>query len=271
MGEEVPFAQGSIYGERAWHLFTNGQLESVTSSYTWTPGENVAECGTSPKRRANTAGITYHQVASKTCQCGFYSYYNGKNDYAYGGLNITGIVENYGRVSYGSEGCRAEKSRIVALINPYLEEEGVIYEYVPPTRPRKVLSSYRKWTDNWLRSTSILWGTLILAYVLQWVGVFSSMTTTLTIGIVNVWYIATFGVYFFFDFRGYRKRNKELDEITVSLHNGNLHITGRILPEERYTDLMRAYPGVKWYSTMSAAKEDFPMRPPSNRSQWDSF
>lgn len=74
-----------------------------------------------------------HELVSLRCNCGFYAYFDGSNDYLSGnglvvnwnglsnddrGVRLAAIVEGYGKVVVGSRGFRAEKARILALIQP---------------------------------------------------------------------------------------------------------------------------------------------------------
>lgn len=83
--------------------------------------------------------VKVHHIAGIACQCGFYAYFDGGNDYLtdsgggftvsmYGGLFATGaedraprvgaIVNAWGAATVGTRGFRAEKAEIVALIVP---------------------------------------------------------------------------------------------------------------------------------------------------------
>lgn len=66
-----------------------------------------------------TAEKAPHDVGSLTCECGFYAYFDGGDDYhSKASMAVTGIVEGYGHVVAGVRGFRAEKARVLALIKP---------------------------------------------------------------------------------------------------------------------------------------------------------
>jgi hypothetical protein len=95
---------GTLRGYRRWVLL-NGTLVGPVSEREWPKGENTANCwtlfpcsGPSP---------------TSTCHCGFYAKYQFDNlEY----LGVKGVVEASGRVFLGTEGFRAEKARVVALV-----------------------------------------------------------------------------------------------------------------------------------------------------------
>ncbi len=73
-----------------------------------------------------------HREAMVGCACGFYAYFNGTNKFSdYDGSHtISGIVEGYGMCTVGSQGFRASKARIVALVidDPTTPEELIRHE-----------------------------------------------------------------------------------------------------------------------------------------------
>jgi hypothetical protein len=110
---QVPFAAGQLVGLRAWRV-TDGHMlrPSSVAEYTWTPGENLAQCipGSRPVPED-------HQLVGGNCMCGFYAYHDGTNTYA-GTVTISGIMMGYGRCVHGTKGFRAEKARILAIVKP---------------------------------------------------------------------------------------------------------------------------------------------------------
>lgn len=105
-----PLTIGSIFGERAFDVSPTGELEAVYAPYTWTPGENVAEC-TSQYLHGNDP------LPHEICMCGFWSYHRNDIEHRYSD-KVRGIVEAYGRTIVGTEGMRSEKAKIVALVLP---------------------------------------------------------------------------------------------------------------------------------------------------------
>jgi len=144
------FAIGTVRGYRAWRVVDDdddsGRLRGIHHQQIWKPGENVAEC-----RRATYNIKTYGSLRwppleilrdadgepiwsedgnafpgeghLRGCQCGFYAYFEGSNDYhapvwhtdGYHGP-VGGMVEGYGQTLIGSRGFRCSKARIVALL-----------------------------------------------------------------------------------------------------------------------------------------------------------
>lgn len=179
-----PFVAGTITGLRAFRIDTLGRLTGVTYKDVWTPGENVAVCHADntfanaiqmaaalsaqidltfnsqrgfdrkgkkakgipkiPTPGEKAAKLT-HALAGIACQCGFYAYFDGGNDYlsqawASGGAitisngylvtggsedrapRVAAVVNGWGLVTVGSRGFRAEKAEVVALISPKSEQ-----------------------------------------------------------------------------------------------------------------------------------------------------
>lgn len=126
----------------------------MTYRWPWRDGENVAEClVTEPKAVGvkGTRGVwpaisapyvmggviftddpDHEPVPAEnmrwarcngleaTCGCGFYAYHDNASMYASPGpgCRVQGIVEAYGRVVLGTQGYRAEKARILAIVVP---------------------------------------------------------------------------------------------------------------------------------------------------------
>jgi len=137
------FALGVVRGARSFKVDKLGRLTGVTYEQVWRPDENTAECRrptddtydalqrmvtnylyTSGYSRPR--GVTAFpeprrekplQHSMETCQCGFYGYYDGSNDYYKPGF-VSAVVEGYGETLIGSRGFRASKARIVALRIP---------------------------------------------------------------------------------------------------------------------------------------------------------
>lgn len=144
-----PFHLGSHVGLRAFDVDSLGRLRAPQRGTVFKPGENLAECLTDPwdfnarmslalsrsmeRAMRSSSTITYeqgpseksdepapeskHVVGSLGCACGFYAYFDGKNDYAQPG-RITAIIEGYGTYTIGSRGFRSSKARLVALVLP---------------------------------------------------------------------------------------------------------------------------------------------------------
>lgn len=58
-----------------------------------------------------------HSLAGLDCQCGFYAYFDGRNDYK-DPTRIAAIIEGFGVCTVGTRGFRASKARLVAIVVP---------------------------------------------------------------------------------------------------------------------------------------------------------
>lgn len=142
-----PLVAGTIVGLRAFGVDKLGRLIGPSYAQVFAPGENVAECRKEDERFSTRHSFmmgTYadpyfpsfqpssrgrmgvapkveptvkHTPGVVTCSCGFYAYFNGRNDFKEAS-RVSAIIEGYGVVTMGTEGFRAEKARIVALVEP---------------------------------------------------------------------------------------------------------------------------------------------------------
>jgi len=150
------FAIGTVRGYRAWRLTdatdaSGPRLAGVHHKQIWKPGENRAECRRVSYSRQyyetlQTAGMEPLQAVLRDefgeviwsedgnafpveghlreCQCGFYGFFEGSNDYhepnwdigRYDKGPVGGMIEGYGQTLIGSRGFRCTKARIVALL-----------------------------------------------------------------------------------------------------------------------------------------------------------
>lgn len=121
-----PLVIEKVYGLRAFRPSDDGVLLPVgivgkASGFTWQPGENEAVC-------------SFHKIApTKGCKCGLYGMTDGTNDYFSIGYTIQGIIEASGRLVVGTKGFKAQKAKIVALVQPYIDLNGagekVVYRF----------------------------------------------------------------------------------------------------------------------------------------------
>lgn len=149
------FALGSVRGVRTFRylnriedwseLGTPGQLMGLYYPQAWVDGVNIAQCRKKDtefnyfaKRayedyelgRVDREPIPPHTFDPvpqdgehlPACNCGFYAYYDGSNDYydpeKHGPDLITGVMEGWGEVLIGARGFRCTRARIVALCIP---------------------------------------------------------------------------------------------------------------------------------------------------------
>lgn len=98
---------GTITGIREFRV-RNGHLTAIAGRSEWVPGENLAECLVYPYP---------HEITTRWCSCGFYAYFDEESLSSSFTTLLTGLIEGYGNVTVGSRGFRAEKARIVCLID----------------------------------------------------------------------------------------------------------------------------------------------------------
>lgn len=82
---------------------TSKQVEAATKSLS----EEAVEPKPLPK----------HNLAGLGCTCGYYAYFNGRNDYK-DSERVTAIIEGFGVCTVGTDGFRASKARLVAMVQP---------------------------------------------------------------------------------------------------------------------------------------------------------
>lgn len=107
------YAGYSPFGIVSPRFVTDPKTGAVSVDYTPTPlADEVAPDPTEEPK---------HTVGALNCQCGFYAYTDGFNDYysEYKEQRLAAIVEGYGICTTGSRGFRASRARVVALIEPH--------------------------------------------------------------------------------------------------------------------------------------------------------
>lgn len=150
----APLVMGAARGRRAFYLDELGVLRGMTYRWAWRDGENVAQCMVTAVRQVGVRGVRgmYPGIVGpytmggvtfpadpdgepvpaegmkwarcegleSTCGCGFYAYHDGASMYAASGpgCRVQGVVEAYGKVVLGTQGYRAEKARILAIVVP---------------------------------------------------------------------------------------------------------------------------------------------------------
>lgn len=175
---EVPFAEGAIYGIRAYGVVTSLNQDlyrtirmyghslhpeeaypllvgPARTDFDYHDGLNYALCN-----RSN--GVHCPHVASRRCSCGFYSYTAPVyNNYMVPG-NLGAVIKAYGLVTYGSQGFRSEKCEIVAAVNPYLanpdgpKDTSLPHYYLParlrsrqpPAKSRRESTQMMSWRNR---------------------------------------------------------------------------------------------------------------------------
>lgn len=163
---ERPFVAGSLTGLRAFYVDRYGRLISPTwGERVFTPGENVATCErnqgvvlsgggfriTAPmwvtgfetpeeeakRKEREQLREQPHDTGALFCECGFYAYTDGRNDFLKQSRmeRVGAIVEGYGTCTVGTRGFRASSARLVALIEPHKT-------FADPVRWARVLHNY---------------------------------------------------------------------------------------------------------------------------------
>lgn len=114
----IPFATGSMVGLRAFSVNADDPfvLRGVSYRAAFDPGVNEAIHLSYDDTPVSLEDLEEgHEVAQLNCQCGFWAYYNGNNSAAMPKA-VAAVVEGFGRVTYGTEGFRASKMRLLGVI-----------------------------------------------------------------------------------------------------------------------------------------------------------
>lgn len=116
-----PFVAGSLIGLRSFRIDKYGRLTGAVYREPWRPGENVATCRKGALREVfyepERAAKPVHEAGKVDCDCGYYAYFDqGSNRWHAKGQALA-VVEGYGITTVGSRGFRAQKARIVGLID----------------------------------------------------------------------------------------------------------------------------------------------------------
>lgn len=122
-GLAAPDMVGVVTGIRRFTIYEDADLLSPYAAKAWQCGWNKAECL-----------CTAHAAPNANCSCGFYAYYGADQTESHVG-NVTGIIEASGRVIVGSKGFKAEKARVVALIEPGLHSHNAVMDFLIRRQP----------------------------------------------------------------------------------------------------------------------------------------
>lgn len=168
----APLVPQWFTGYRSWDVRCGDDgtyyLQSVTFNYKWVPGINTATCLTKPGIRdgcrdalhpdgyahvpecyedRTCAGVTLN------CGCGFWNYDTpthwfkqggGFGHYSIGGRPwVSGIVHGFGRMVVGTDGFRAGKAVIAALVMPAHVSHASIPMDIPAGTTREELDVMR--------------------------------------------------------------------------------------------------------------------------------
>ena len=259
----IPFAFGSLTGLRAFNLREDGCLQGINFTQHYHEGENLAYCGA--ERTDDDRGSVYHwepetnhHVAVNWCSCGFYAYYNGSNDY-WNSYRVTGIVQGYGKCTYGNQGFRAQKLEILAIINPFLTDKqveeqakrdtGKVDLSKPPIRDRFFGSRAYWWT---LISTALFYISLT-ATMSIW------MTDSILMTLVGIVLLVSSLVWLNLLLIWRRRWNRNASFLKLWQPNITLDEYGFGVNREKMVKVSRRYPNVPQYRSVNEALKVFPL------------
>jgi hypothetical protein len=259
---------GGVFGLRSFALSPtkHGVVTGPSyQSFAYYPGENHARCG-GDGEPSDPSHISRHG-----CSCGFYAFYNGKNTY-YRANTVAGIIMGYGRVVYGSEGFRCQKSKLVAMVNPYLriaddadfprtmQEYARAFSYPYPDVPQNRKERIGKFFND--HATAVFFATALVMLITVAVPVFG-LSPWIS---AAAWFplsISVFGVWQGGQWR--RVRNHRSNHLMVQMQMSDemrgYAGGGTNIQRDIYAKIAARYPDVKWYPNTSAMLKDFPLTP----------
>lgn len=185
-----------------------------------------------------------HVVGQSDCTCGFYTYYGypkHEDLIPDGGRYIGGLVESFGRITYGDKGLRCQKMRILALVL------------------RTKITPFPEYLKDWYRSYG--WRLSLFVHLVMLLGML--IIDTLIRGIVgaitgsgmetNVWAVAW--VVFFSqalpvlsiakEWRKHRKKSREA--------------SSAVLTRLEVQRVKKLYPGVEIFESWEEAEAKYPV------------
>jgi mannose-6-phosphate isomerase-like protein (cupin superfamily) len=135
--DDRPLAVGTITGLRSFKVDSLGRLTGVSYPEPWKPGTNRATChvntefGRSLQRlqagiwslvgflpaAPEPVSLVKHRVAQLGCGCGYWAYFDRNTNSHHREGQVLGIIEGFGTVTVGTRGFRAEKARLVGLVD----------------------------------------------------------------------------------------------------------------------------------------------------------
>jgi hypothetical protein len=267
-----PLVAGTLTGVRSFKVDSLGRLTGVSHQEVWKPGLNRATCkasssaltvlGFSAAMRRLTISSSFsvptysvdpivgvptestpepvslvkapkHRVAQLNCGCGYWAYFDKGSNPHHADRQIIGIVEGHGNVTVGSRGFRAERAKIVALVDP---------KAAPPDgRPFDRLAAKFYTAGGPLAGI----GAVLTA---------AGLALSLTLGTSVAWpftflgLIAVAGVALtYLSFR------------SIDVHD---QFDDRDMADERFGLVRRNYPDVPVYSSLRSALAAHPLTPP---------
>lgn len=190
-----------------------------------------------------------HTVGGVDCSCGFYAYFDGRNDYHESGQGeVEAIIEGYGVCTVGDRGFRASKAKVVALVTP---------KHLRPKEAAPEPVAEKKGLVARVFNSPILWGALIAANAVtaalsalegEWVRAGVSLVWALSIGVQFVLTRKATSA---------QPVRKTTGQVRVSLTTGPPSLT-----RDQWDRVVRNYPDVPVYHTRKAALAAHPLTPP---------
>lgn len=110
---QCPVLQGEIVGRRAWRVsgIHSHDLHALVQGDVWYPGTKVARC------LIPAAGVpALHTSPDHHCTCGLYAYYDIDPKSLTVIRRIHGLITAWGDVEFHSDGFRAQRARVAALV-----------------------------------------------------------------------------------------------------------------------------------------------------------
>ncbi len=107
--EDLPSGLKSLRGIRSWQVNPSGELFGIYGKRWNHLGEtHYATCEIAEYE-------PFHQIVSADCYCGFYAYFYKESLELAFPLTVVGVIEGFGRTTFGSRGFRCGKAKILAL------------------------------------------------------------------------------------------------------------------------------------------------------------
>jgi hypothetical protein len=186
-----------------------------------------------------------HATGALSCGCGFYAYFDGRNDYLLSGAgSVAALIEGFGVTSVGDRGFRSSKARLVALITPANLRENPVPE--PEPKRRLIARVFGSW---------ITWLVLALGNV-------ASATAAclthhwLSAGVSTIWALSI-GVQGSLSIREIR-RSRDVSPYSIREIRAVSEVT-----REQWERVRLAYPDVPIYGTQREAMAAHPLTPPA--------
>lgn len=265
----TPFVAGSITGLRSFRVDRLGRLSGVSYKHVWRPGVNRAKCGgrdrsqtiqlaiggisygptygfatgsggaftvigeTAPeevKVKPRPVSLVKHRAGQLGCSCGYYAYFDDGSNPHHGSDCVRGVIEGFGTVTVGSRGFRAEKARLVALIDPKSRDGGLPLDGAA----------------RWFEQHDIL---APLSFVFSVLGGVFGLVAMIMWATVSLWGLTMIPLWLGIVLLGY-------------LSMRSIYVPDAPTPDSKFDLVRRNYPDIPVYRTVAAALAEHPLTPP---------